>query len=95
MQERKDAQEKIAELEFELRLFEDGIKSSFWTVLQTQWKPIVDTATGAALSSQCPERSFAAGKANGMHNFLRYPEKHVKKLRNDIKMLKTNAGLPV
>jgi hypothetical protein len=86
------AKEKIAELEFEVRLYEDFIKSPIWTLLKNQWQPIVDSATGAALSGKAVDRSFLAGKANGLHHFLKYPEKHVRELKTKIKQLGGQAS---
>jgi len=79
-------EEQLAELEFKLRIFEDGVKSPFWKTLAELWKPLVDSATGAALSGTATDRGFLAGKANGLHNFLTFPEKHIKRLQNEIKM---------
>lgn len=78
--------ERIANLEYELKLFEAGIQSPFWKLLEELWKPLVDSATATALSGQALDRGFLAGKANGLHYFLKYPEKHIKKLQNDIKL---------
>jgi hypothetical protein len=89
MPEKNDQEKSLADLEAELALFEAGVRSPFWGMLQTQWKKVVDTAVGAALSPNCPDRGFATGKANGMTNFLRYPEKHIKLLRVQIKSRKT------
>lgn len=83
--------EKLAELEYQLKLFEDGIKSSFWQLLVELWKPVVDSATGYALSPTATDRSFMAGKANGLHYFLNYPAKHIKKLQLDIKTIRNST----
>lgn len=77
--------EKIVDLEYEIKVFEAGVQSPFWKLLCDQWKPIVDAATGQALSGQAVDRGFLAGKANGLHYFLKYPEKHIKKMQNDLK----------
>lgn len=82
-----NVKEKAAEIEYEIRLFEDFIKSPIWGLIKNQWQPIVDTATGAALSGKAIDRSFLAGKANGLHHFLKYPEKHVRELRVKLKQL--------
>jgi hypothetical protein len=89
---RMEQKEKVAELEFEVRLYEDFIKSPIWTLLKNQWQPIVDSATGAALSGKAVDRSFLAGKANGLHHFLKYPEKHVRELKTKIKQLGGQAS---
>lgn len=84
----EERQQKIADAEYELRLFDDFLNSQVWKLLKSQWQPIVDTAIGAALSGKVDDRGFAAGKANGLRSFLQYPEKHVKKLRIDLKQLR-------
>lgn len=80
--------EKLAELEFQLRLLEDGVKSPFWQLLVSQWTPLVNSATGDALRHEVRDRDFLSGKANGLHYFLNYPAKQIKKLQIDIKILR-------
>jgi len=80
--------EKIAELEYELHMFDDFLKSPIWNLLKSQWQPLVDTAIGVALSGKVDDRGFAAGKANGLRSFLRYPERHVKTLNDRLKTLR-------
>jgi hypothetical protein len=84
----KSPAEKLAELEYELKMFEDFLKSPIWALLKSQWQPLVDSAVGLALSGTVEDRGFAAGKANGLRNFLQYPEKHAKKLSVSIKQLR-------
>jgi hypothetical protein len=81
-------EEKLEDLEAEIKAFEQGVQSEFWKILQLKWKPLVDSATGTALSGNVQDRGFAAGKANGLHYFLTYPEKHIKVLENEIKIRK-------
>lgn len=84
-------EEKIARIEEEIRLFEDFAKSPIWALLRSQWQPIVDTAIGAALSGSVPDRGFAAGRANGLKHFLKYPEKHIQTLNTQLKQYRAQV----
>ncbi len=77
--------EKTAELHEELRVFEVLVQSPGWNLLKRQWQPLLTAAIGAALSGKATDRSFVAGKANGMKYFLEYPEKHIRTLQNRLK----------
>lgn len=85
----KEIDLKSVTLEDELRLFEAFINSPAWAIMKTRWQPLVASAIGGALSGKATDRSFLAGKANGLKYFLEYPDRHIRELRSKLKGIPT------
>ena len=90
----KSPDQRQAELESELRIFQDGMNSPFWKMLVEDWKPLVDKVTYMALSPNVTDRSYAAGKANGQFSFMNYPESHIRRLQIELKTLREVKNRP-
>jgi hypothetical protein len=70
--------------EDELLILEQGIKSSFWLLINQKWDNFIDQATASLLSPTYTNRDFLAGKIRGMKDLLNYPEKHIETLQRQI-----------
>jgi hypothetical protein len=66
----------------ELLILEEGIRSSFWKLMNDKWTKFNDLALSQLLSPTYNNKEFLAGKIKGQKALLEYPEVRIKTLKD-------------